>query len=185
MEHLTPIYIANFWMKVKEDPNSKLLRDANKWYGKCWIWHGSFFKSGYGRFYIHQKCYRAHRVSYYIYHGKMPNEMLICHRCDNPACVNPLHLFEGSTNDNTQDMIKKDRLRNVRDKKQENTSSKYFGVFYRKDNKKWRARYTYYYKNFLIGEFDSEIDAAKAYDFAMIKLNKSLPDRKKRPLNFP
>ncbi len=52
---------------------------------------------------------RAHRVSWELTFGSIPNEMCILHKCDNRKCVNPGHLFLGTVNDNNQDMIKKGR----------------------------------------------------------------------------
>jgi hypothetical protein len=52
---------------------------------------------------------RLHRAVYAFYMGRIPEGMLVCHKCDNPACCNINHLFLGSANDNTQDMVSKNR----------------------------------------------------------------------------
>jgi len=88
----------------------------------CWIWTGSKLRAyetrhggaGYGQFSNienngKKKNWRAHRFSYFLHFGKIPKGMLVCHRCDNPACVNPKHLFLGSWKDNANDMINKGR----------------------------------------------------------------------------
>ena len=74
----------------------------------CIEWPFSKDKWGYGR------CQRlgerrAHRVSYKMVYGSIKSGMSICHKCDNPSCVNPLHLFEGTHQDNMEDMKRKGR----------------------------------------------------------------------------
>ncbi len=53
----------------------------------------------------------AHKASYILFNGEVPDGLVVCHRCDNPKCVNPKHLFLGQPKDNTQDMIAKGRNR--------------------------------------------------------------------------
>lgn len=161
MLQLTTLDIAKFWMHVQIDRNSDPLRFQSVWCGKCWLWNGDYTGSGYGRFYMDAKSFRAHRIAYLIYHGNLPEEELICHKCDNPRCVNPQHLWAGTSKENTDDMIAKGRL--VREKrKRANASSKYSGVSFRKDVGKWRARIMRDYKNILIGEFATEEEAHQA-----------------------
>lgn len=75
----------------------------------CWIWTGAHLKGGYGRIRINEKIILAHRFSYEIHNGKIPNKMCVCHICDNPKCVNPSHLFLGTQKDNVDDMVNKNR----------------------------------------------------------------------------
>lgn len=75
----------------------------------CWIWTGSLKPDGYGCLYYEGKMWIAHRVSYIIHKGKIPKGMFVLHKCDNPSCVNPKHLFIGTNKDNLHDMVMKDR----------------------------------------------------------------------------
>ncbi len=85
-----------FWAKVRVTPG-------------CWEWTGAKTHFGYGKMMIAGKVVRAHRVSYELHVGAIPSELLIRHRCDNPACVNPDHLEPGTQADNIQDMMERGR----------------------------------------------------------------------------
>lgn len=79
----------------------------------CWSWKGGKTALGYGRFSSGHKNNViqpfAHRVSWEIHFGKIPDGLLVCHKCDNPECSNPNHLFLGTPKDNFRDAIKKGR----------------------------------------------------------------------------
>ena len=75
----------------------------------CRIWTGATDQDGYGLVSIGGRLYRAHRVSYANSHGTDPGDKFVCHRCDNPPCINPAHLWLGSNADNLRDMARKGR----------------------------------------------------------------------------
>lgn len=179
MFNLTPLDIARFWMNVEIDKNSYPVWKGKHCMGQCWIWKGSLFTSGYGRFGINNKSFRAHRISYYLYNGTISKEKLICHRCDNPKCVNPKHLFEGTPKDNTHDMLKKGRK--VNPGRHKISTSGFHGVFYLRSRKdrQWRAKIWHNYKCIHAGYHDTELEAAHAYDAKVKELDLD------KPLNFP
>lgn len=87
----------------------------------CWDWLGAKYRFGYGHFRrkINDKwvMYKAHRYAYEFYNGPIPEKALVCHKCDNPGCVNPAHLFTGTAKDNTTDMFTKGRKGIIRNPK--------------------------------------------------------------------
>lgn len=76
----------------------------------CWEWQSSF-NGNYGTFSLPRRGKRlAHRASYQLYVGQIPDGLFVLHECDNPPCVNPRHLFLGTQLDNIRDMVNKGRL---------------------------------------------------------------------------
>jgi len=75
----------------------------------CWNWIGGTTGRGYGHFYDGTKEMLAHRFSYILSHGSIPDGLYICHTCDHPLCVNPNHLFAGTQKDNLKDASMKGR----------------------------------------------------------------------------
>lgn len=77
--------------------------------GDCWEWTASHDPKGYGFFGVAGRVMRAHRVSYVMHKGEIPDDLIVCHSCDNPKCVNPNHLWLGTHKDNAIDREAKNR----------------------------------------------------------------------------
>lgn len=86
-----------FWREVWPEPNSG-----------CWLWSGAI-RDGYGRFRVGRKKITVHRYAYETLRGPIPVGLIVRHKCDNPACVNPDHLEPGTHVDNVADMDKRGR----------------------------------------------------------------------------
>lgn len=94
---------ARFWTKVRRPASDE-----------CWPWTGALStKSGYGRICVDGRVVNAHRVAWALTHGPIPEGMDVLHRCDNPPCVSPDHLFLGTHADNMRDRKQKGRNPNV------------------------------------------------------------------------
>lgn len=82
---------------------------------RCWLWTGAKNRDGYGNFGLtSKKTMLSHRVSWMFQNGPIPVGMNVLHRCDNPDCVNPFHLFLGTQKDNVDDCASKGRRNQVR-----------------------------------------------------------------------
>jgi hypothetical protein len=90
-------------LKLKECSIKCYLLNRIEKDGECWIWKKQLNSSGYGKLKINTKHSTAHRESYKIFNGEIPEGMLILHSCNKPACINPEHLRLGTHKDNMQD----------------------------------------------------------------------------------
>lgn len=95
------------------DIKIKLLKNIKKRKNGCWEWQLSKHRQGYGNIMYKGKACLAHRISYHVFKGNVPINMLVCHKCDNPSCINPEHLFLGTQSDNVKDMYNKNRRNNI------------------------------------------------------------------------
>jgi len=96
-----------FWPKV--DKNGSAPEHCPE-LGPCWVWTGAHVPWGYGQIGLTgRKNGRAHVVSWEMHNGPIPDGLWVLHKCDNPPCVRPDHLFLGTVQDNTADMIAKGR----------------------------------------------------------------------------
>lgn len=98
------VYIEN---KVNRSYKSNDLCDLNE----CWEWNKTIDRK-YGLLHFSNNKGIAHRISYIIKNGYIPKDMIVCHKCDNPPCINPNHLFVGTYSDNAKDAVSKGRYGN-------------------------------------------------------------------------
>lgn len=103
-------------MRITNKDISRFYKNVSFGFGRnaCWSWMGGInLKTGRGRFWVNGDTRSAPTVSFLIHKGEIPENMFVCHHCDNPNCVNPFHLFSGTNSDNQKDLYSKG-LRDVK-----------------------------------------------------------------------
>ena len=150
---ITESLLKRFWEKVDKKSQEE-----------CWIWKAFKTKTGYGKIGVASgQAVSAHRVSWEIHNGKIEEGKFVCHRCDNPSCVNPGHLFIGTRQDNVNDMVLKKRSKHF-------GVHEFYGVRYEErydgPNRKgrWRSFICKNEKIIYINSHVSALEAARNYD---------------------
>jgi hypothetical protein len=128
-----------FWAKVQKGSG-------------CWMWMAGKCTAGYGIFTSRRTDYKAHRLSYELTSGPIPDGMFIDHICHNPACVRPEHLRLATPKQNSENRGGSNRT----------SKSGIRGVALHKPSKRWRARVVHNYVPYTLGYFKSQEEAAAA-----------------------
>lgn len=142
---------TRFYSHVKKTPD-------------CWLWIGAKDEKGYGLFRVDsRRIERSHRVAYRISGREIPSGKIVCHRCDNPPCVNPSHLWLGSIQENTKDMMSKNRQAKCENQSRAKLTNKQvleIRALYKNSNPGYRKHKKIPYKNtaILYGVSDCTIE---------------------------
>jgi len=95
---LTEEQSRRFWAKVNKEADNG-----------CWEWTAATSNKGYGQFGVNKIAKSTHRISYIIHKGEIPGGLMICHTCNNPPCINPNHVYAGTSSDNMKQSVREMR----------------------------------------------------------------------------
>ena len=127
MDKYSPITIARFWSKV----------DVKKSNSECWPWTGATRFHGYGGIKVKGDVLRAHRVAWELFNQAEIGDLHALHKCDNPKCCNPRHIYLGTRSDNMKDI--RDRERNPNQKMTMAMANEIREALKRGDKPRWLA----------------------------------------------
>lgn len=111
IQAIFPIRIRSGRQNEQKPLHMRILERVMFGFTDCWHWRGPTNQFGYGRFTVRNRLQVAHRLSYEAFVGPIPDGMSVLHKCDNPSCVNPEHLWLGTYSDNRRDCLSKGRWR--------------------------------------------------------------------------
>ncbi len=106
--HYQRVYVSPNLGRKERDMAERFWEKVDK-SGECWLWTSTCYPNGRGQFKVHGKTLKAYRVAYELAYGPIPEGLMVCHKCDNPTCVRPEHLFLGTCGDNLRDASAKGR----------------------------------------------------------------------------
>jgi hypothetical protein len=94
--------IERFWKRMDKNGPTPIHMPH---LGPCWVWTGARFQYGYGKVQWAYKFLTAHRITFELVNGPLPDGAWVCHHCNNPACCNPKHIYAGNAKTNAHDAL--------------------------------------------------------------------------------